>query len=110
MRLRYCSMLARRSPMRSIFFSLLNASVSGLLSEIVEASAYYSFVMMTLDRGSFSSLRDVRQAGYDVSGFDVTCSAGGYLLAPLLLQFEQGDPLSQRTFLCLQASHCGFHC
>jgi hypothetical protein len=67
--------------------------------------------MMTLDRGSFSSLRDVRHAVYNVSDFDVTRSlAGGYLLAPLLLQFEQGDPLSQRTFLCLQASHCGSDC
>jgi hypothetical protein len=30
--------------------------------------------MMTLDRGSFSSLRDVRHAVCDVSGFNVTCS------------------------------------
>jgi hypothetical protein len=29
--------------------------------------------MMTLDRGSFSSLRDVRHAVRNVSGFDVTC-------------------------------------
>ena len=31
-----------------------------------------------------------------------------YLLAPLLLQLEHGDPLSHRTFLCLQASHYTF--
>lgn len=29
---------------------------------------------MTLDRGSFSSLRDVRHAACDVSGCNVTCS------------------------------------
>lgn len=28
-----------------------------------------------------------------------------HIPAPLLLQFEHGEPLSQRTFLCLQASH-----
>lgn len=29
---------------------------------------------MTLDRGSFSSLRDVRHAACDVSGYNATCS------------------------------------
>ena len=36
--------------------------------------------MMTLDLGSFSSLRDVRHAVCDVSGYNVTCSQVGTYL------------------------------
>ena len=84
--------------MRSIFFSLLNASVSGLLSKIVEASAYYSFVMMTLDRGSFSSLREVRHAVCDVSGFDVTCSQVGTYLRHCFYSSNKGIPYHSGLF------------